>query len=409
MTDQEFLEAALGLEAPWRLDRADFDPEAERVDLYLAFERGARFPCPVCERASCPVRDTKERTWRHLNLFQHHSFVHARVPRVICPDHGVHQVHIPWAREGSGFTLLFEALVMGLLPQMPVRSAARFLGEHDTRIWRVIHYYVGRARSQRSMANVRAIGVDETSALRGQDYITLVVDLDTRAVLFATPGRGADTLAAFAKDLSEHGGDPANITEVCCDMSHHYIQGTAENFPNAQITFDRYHIVQMVSRAVDEVRRHEASSRPKLLRNTRYLWLKNPENLTVKQAATLEYLQTREDTLYTVRAYRWRLLFNAFFEQPSRDQAEAYLQEWCKRVNQSRLLPFKGVVRTIRQHWEGILRWHTSRINNGLLEGINSLVQAAKRKARGYRTKANLIVMTYLIAGKLQLVITHTK
>jgi transposase len=320
----------------------------------------------------------------------------------------VHQVVVPWARPEAGFTLLFEALLMAMMTEMPVKSVAGIVGENDTRLWRVLHHYIGTARDALSMAEVTSVGLDETSARRGHDYISLFVDLAARRVLYATEGKDAATLGEFAKELCARGGDPAKVTNVCCDMSQSFIEGVGEHLPNAEITFDRYHVAQIINKAVDEVRRQEQSSRSSLLARTRYLWLKNPKNLTAKQTAKLEYLLTKEDVLYTVRAYRWRLQFDAFFEQPP-ELAEAYLEQWCKGAARSGLLPFKGVVRTIRQHWAGILRWHTTRMNNGILEGINSLVQAAKRKARGYRTKANLIAMVYLIAGKLDLALTHTK
>src|SRR4029077_17347889 len=180
------------------------------------------------------------------------------------------------------------------------------------------------------------------------------------------------------------------------------------SFPKAQITYDRYHLIQLLSQAVDTVRRQESPSKPRTLKHTRYLWLKNPKNLTPKQSERLAYLLTMEDSLRTARAYRWRLQFDAFFTQPA-ELAEGYLDQWCRGAARSGLHPLKVFARTVREHWEGILAWHTTRINNGILEATNSLIQAAKRRARGYRTTANLIAMTYLIAGKLDLGATHTK
>lgn len=174
---------------------------------------------------------------------------------------------------------------------------------------------------------------------------------------------------------------------------------------NAEITFDRYHVIQQLGAAVDAVRRSERTDRPELTR-TRYIWLKRPENLTKRQKETLAWLNRPSHQLATVRAYRWRLDFDAFYEQPP-ELAEAYLNRWCYGAKRSRLESIKDFVRMVEDHRDGILRWHATKVSNGVLEGINSLIQAAKRKARGYRTKKNLITMIYLIAGRLPLPTTH--
>ncbi len=251
------------------------------------------------------------------------------------------------------------------------------------------------------------MGIDETSSRRGQDYISLFVDLQVPRVLYATEDRDHATVERFAADLRAHGGDPDKITDACCDMSPAYILGIESSLQNAEITFDRYHLHQLLSKAIDSVRRDEAPGRPEL-RRTRYLWLKRPEKLTDHQRADLAWLRVRDRGLATARAYRWRLSFDAFFDQPPA-LAEGYLDRWYRGAIRSRLGPIKDFAYTVGEHWDGVLRWHTTRISNGVLEGINSLVQAAKRRARGYRTTTNLIAMTYLIVGKLDMASAHTK
>jgi transposase len=403
----ELFKAALGLQDPWMVASMDFDAAGHRLDLHLDFARGARFPCPESDEEACPVHDTADKTWRHLDFFQHQAYLHARVPRINCPAHGVRQVAVPWARPESGFTLLFEALLIALVSEMPVRAVADLIGEHDTRLWRVLHHYVELARAARSDEAVGKVGIDETSSRRGQDYVSLFVDLEVPRVLYATEGRDHTTVERFAQDLAAHGGDPENITDACCDMSPAYILGIETSLPAAEITFDRYHLAQLLSKAVDEVRRDEAPSRPELKR-TRYTWLKRPEKLTDHQRADLAWLRVRGRGLRTARAYSWRLAFDAFFDQPPA-LAEDHLDRWYRGAIRSRLEPIKDFAYTVGEHWEGVLRWHTTRISNGVLEGINSLVQAAKRRARGYRTTKNLIAMTYLIAGKLDMASAHTK
>jgi transposase len=422
--------AALGLAVPWQVVSVEFDQEAGRLDLGLDFPRGARFACPEpgCAEASCPVHDTEDKTWRHLDFFEHQAYLSARVPRVRCAEHGVHLVNVAWARPGSGFTLLFEVAMLTYAKQMPIAPLARMAREHDTRIWRVIEHHVNKARAGMDFSEVTEVGMDETSARRGQDYVSIFMDLKERRVMFATEGREALTVKAFAEDLKAHGGEPTTqIERVCCDMSPAFIKGIKKHLScepqdaqeddgievaatpghQPQIVFDRYHVVAKANDAVDMVRRAESKTRPELKRS-RYSWLKNDANLTAKQREQLTWLTRPSMQLKTTRAARWRDDFNGFYDQPTAAEAEAYLRRWCYGAKRSRLEPIKEFVRTVQAHWDGIAAWQQSRLSNGLLEGTNSLIQAAKRRARGYRNKAKMITIIYLIAGKLPLPQIHT-
>jgi len=248
--------------------------------------------------------------------------------------------------------------------------------------------------------------MDETSARRGQDYVSVFMDLDAPKVVFATEGRDADTVERFAADLSAHRGSPEQVGTVSCDMSVAFVSGVGAHLPAAEITFDRYHVVAKANEAVDKVRRAERKDHPELA-GSRYVWLKNAGNLTTEQQASLAWLTRPSAQLATARAWRWKEDFNGFYDQPA-ELAEAYLTRWCYGAKRSRLEPVKDFVRLVEAHWDGIVRWHRSRVSNGILEGTNSLIQAAKRKARGYRTKARLITMIYLIAGRLPLPTTHS-
>ncbi len=414
---------------------------------------GPRFACAIegCANSTCPVHDTTDKIWRHLDFFEHQAFLSARVPRVDCTTHGVHFVAVPWARSGSGFTLLMEVAMLTFAKQMPIAPLAQMAREHDTRIWRVIEHHVHATRAALDFSGVIDIGCDETSAKRGQDYVSLFMDLAERRVMFATPGKDAETVNAFAEDLSAHKGAPTTqIQRVCCDMSPAFIKGITNYLseqedeepaptratehgaavlvgttahaaqPDAaeeasaatelhcpQIIFDRYHVVAKANEAVDEVRRSEAKVRPELKRS-RYVWLKNETNLTTKQRATLTWLTWPSMQLKTARAARWRDDFNGFYEKETAEEAETYLRRWCYGAKRSRLEPIKGFVKTVQAHWDGIIAWQQSRLSNGLLEGTNSLVQAAKRRARGYRSNDKMITIIYLIAGKLPLPQIHT-
>ena len=315
--------------------------------------------------------------------------------------HSSNRRSLAWARPGSGFTLLFEAFVMQLVKVMTVLAAGRIVGEHDTLLWRIINHYMELARSQADHSGVTRIGIDETSARRGHDYVTLFVDLTGRKVLFVTPGKDSATVAAFADDLRAHQGAPEAIGEVSIDMSPAFIKGVALQLPEASVTFDKFHVTSLVGDAVDQVRRDERKDHSELT-GSRYVWLKNPGNLTVTQQGMLATFDLPHSHLKTARAYRIRLAFQDLYLQPP-DQAKPYLDKWYFWATHSRIQPIIDLARTIRRHQAGILRWFTSKINNGILEGINSLVQAAKAKARGYRSHRNFANIIYLIAAKLDL------
>lgn len=400
MNPESLFGTALGIVPPWTVEGVEFSKEAKRLDIKIGFHRGATFPCPVCGTAA-PAHDTSEKTWRHLNFFQYEAYLTARVPRVKCPnaDCGVKQVEVPWARSGSGFTLLFEALVMALVREMPVNAAAALLGEHDTRLWRVLDHYVQSARAQADHSHVTRIGIDETSAKRGHDYISLFYDLDQRRLLFGTHGKNHETVQAFAEDLKAHNGKPEQVTAACIDMSKAFIKGIRETLPNAEITFDPFHLIQLMNEALGQVRAEEARIYPDLMRGSRYVFLKNPENLTEKQSETLFSLSHYR--LTTARAYLIRLALQDVYFATTREEAQTLLKSWYNWAIRSRIEQVKKVARTVKDHWNGILSWFDSRLSNGFLEAINGLIQAAKRRARGYRSAKNLINMAYLIAGKL--------
>ncbi len=401
MPDVDLFQRALGLAEPWQVVDVKFDAGQRRLDLRIDFPKGSKFACPECGREGCPVHDTESHTWRHLNFFQHEAYLHARVPRVDCPEHGTRQVQVPWARGRSDFTLLFEALVMAMVKQMPVAPLAALLGETDKKIWRVVHHYVDEAVEAQDLEGMTAVGIDDTSFQRGQSYVTAFADLreQERRVVFVTEGRDHETVEQFAGFLGDHGGDNEAIGEVCQDMSEAYQKGVREHLPNAEITFDRFHVKQKLSEAIDEVRRAESKHHKQLLKNTRYLWLKRPANLSAKQQDWLD--QLLQAPLQTARAYEWALKFDDFYALADPDQAEEYLRRWIEEVRETEIHPLHKFCETLEAHWEGVIRWHHTQVSNGLLEGLNSLIQTAKRRARGYRTPRTYKTMIYLVAGKL--------
>lgn len=392
--------AALGLAAPWQVTNIDFDEAAKRIDFQIGYPRGTHFACPACNEPDQPVHDRKQRTWQHLHFFEHKAFIHAEVPRVRCAGCSkTTQVSVPWARPGSGFTQLFEAMLVTLAKHMPASTVAGMLGIGDDAVWRVLHHYTDAARAQEDFSDVTAVGIDETAARRGHDYITVFHDMKARRVLFACEGKDQSTLDAFAADLRAHGGDPDRIEAACIDMSKAFIAGVSRVLVNADITFDAFHVIQLANRAVDEVRRREARRQP-MLKNSRWVWLKDHAALTMQQSQRFHRLS--KANLETARAWRVKeSLRDLYADRPSREEAEQRLQAWYNWARRCRLQPFKDLALTIKAHWDGILNFFDSHLTNGAVEGMNGMIQAAKRRARGYRTARSLITMTYLIGGKL--------
>ena len=256
-----------------------------------------------------------------------------------------------------------------------------------------------QAVEAQDLSTVERVGIDETSSRRGHEYVSVFADLDAHRGVFCVEGRDHATVQAFSLFLETHGGDPGRVKEVCQDMSEAFLKGTLTHLPKAEITFDRYHVRSHLSKAVDEVRREESKHHRELLANTRYMWLKRPANLTEKQRDLLDELLAQP--LQTVRAYTLAQQFDSFYELDDPDTAEEFLRRWVTEARASELEPLIKFCAMLEDHWLGVIRWHHSRVSNGLLEGLNSLIQAAKRRARGYRTNRNFITMIYLIVGKL--------
>ena len=288
--EKELFGAALGIEEPLYIDKILFDSAEGELHIHMDFLRGGRFSCSECGEAGLPVYDTMEKTWRHLNFFQYKCYLHFRTPRTQCPQCGERLWTPPWGREQSGFTVLFEAFIMALAKEMPISRIGELVGEHDTRIWRIVRFHVNRAHEKKNYAAVTKVGCDETSSRKGHNYVTVFADIDKGEVMFATEGKDSSTVKAFAEELPKHEAQPGQIQEVTIDMSPAFISGVKDYLPEAGITFDKFHIIQALNKAQDEVRRAEQKKNP-LLKSTRYVWLKNPENLTENQKKQLETLR----------------------------------------------------------------------------------------------------------------------
>jgi transposase len=397
-------EQALGIGKPWFVDKINFDKKNHRLDIHIDFEVGTRFEYISEEEGiegKFPAYDTTEKSWRHLNFFQHECHLHCRVPRVKPEDGKIRQITPPWEGKSLGFTLLFEALLVQLCSEMPVNAVSRLTDVDDNKIWRMLEVYVEEARENENFSNVTQLGVDETSKRKHHDYVTLFVDLYSHKTIFVTEGKDNTTIKNFAEDLATHHGNAKNITDMSCDMSPAFIKGITENLPNAKITFDKFHLMKVINGALGDVRKAEAIENI-LLKGTKHIFDKNRENMTNKQ---LEHLQNKLELkglrLKTVRAFHIRESFQEIYKSETKEEFVYKLSKWYSWARRCRLEPMKKAAKTIKEHWDGVVQWYDSRINNGVLEGLNSLIQSAKSKARGFKTFRNFKIIIYLVTGDL--------
>jgi transposase len=406
--------SALGLQAPWVVVKVELDTSKRRIDFEVACE-AKRLPCPACGATGQGVHDRVRRDWRHLDFFQFEAWLHAEVPRVDCDACGkTTTAGVPWARPGSGFTMLFEALALSLCQSMPVTHAAALLRVNSKRLWNRIEYYVEVARAQEEMKNVSVVGIDELSIRRGQQYVTLVHDLEAKRLLFMTGGRKHGTVADFKADLVAHGGDPDDIEHVCMDMSAAYTKGVTEALPQAQISFDRFHVIALANEAMDTVRRHEMREEPRAVRaavgteqrgikGMAWGMRKDHSGWTVEQINTMYRLQ--RSNLKSARAWRLkeglRSVYRTGLAGNCPTQAEAALKRWISWARRSRLDPFKKLALTLKERQAGVVRGMLDGRSNAYVEAMNGMLQQVKRAARGFRTVKNFVAIAYLRMAKL--------
>lgn len=403
MFTQQLFELALNVTDPWYIKDIQFSAENKRLDIHIDFHRGAVFHYESADeniKGDFKVYDTADKQWRHLNFFEHECYLHARVPRLDINETIKRQVNPPWSGLGNGFTLLFEALILQLASHMPVHTVSRIISESDYKIWSLIERYVNLTLARNDCSDLKTVGMDETSRRKGHDYITLFVDLVKKRTIFIAEGNDQKTVAAFAGDLKAHQGDPQTVTDVSCDMWPAFIRGVEDNLPNAKITFDRFHIMKVINTAVDTVRKQEALNHA-VLKGTKYIFLKNEKNLTVTQRKKREELSISRLNLKSMKALHIRENFQEIYKMPTAELFESMLKRWYFWATHSRIQPIIDAARTIKAHWNGVVQWKKSYIDNGLLEGLNSLIQAAKAKARGFSTFRYFRIVAFLITGRL--------
>jgi transposase len=415
MTPEKLFHELLGLGLNWEVIESRFERESGTVFLEI------RETPQLWELVRCPqdgslvfcYDHTEVLTWRHLNVFQHRCEITCRLPRGKCRHCGhVFRVRPPWEGLSTHFTKEFEAFALLLMREMPMSKVGEVVGETDTRLWRMLFRQVDAAYAETDFSNVCCVGVDELSVRKGHEYISVFADLVRKRVLFATEGRDHSVWLDFVAALEKHNGHRHSITQASMDMSQAYQNGVAENCRNAQVVFDKFHVIAHANKAVDEVRRAEVRLGGKgvweALYKSQWLWRKNPENLTENEQTRLAKIDQKN--LRTAKAYQMRLVLQDIYRSPEATTARRRFGVWCRWVRwvarqqpKNLLRAMVRVAEMVEKHLAGILAHWKWGVTNAFLEGLNSVFSATKRKARGYRSTTHLITMLYLVAGKLRL------
>ena len=392
---------ALHLSDPWEVFSVNIDDTETRVDIRIRSKGKVEHICPDCG-CSCKGYDKRERTWQHMDFFDMECHLHCAVPRMRCPKCGkVMLADVPWAQENSGFTLLFEAKGVELMKEMPVNAAGRYLGVTDKRLWRVLDKHVEERMKHQDLSELDRFYVDETSCRRGHRYVSIFVDEDHN-IIFVTNGNDASSVARFREHLEAHGGKASNVKFICCDMGKGFLSGIKNEFPGAVVTYDRYHVMQHMSLAVDRARRHEwnvlrEGGRLKdatKLKGQRFVLLRNVENLSPSQKERIDWILESHKEIGIV--YGLKESLRDTWDYDSGYDAANHLLDWLITAERTGISALRDIIKVVDNHFSEILNWFRSKMNNGVMEGMNSVIQAVKRRARGYRDWRNLRTMCYL-------------
>ena len=412
MTPEQTFGQLLGLGKSWKVVESRFEPESST--FFLKVEETPELWPEESARAGTPVTchdHVEPMQWRHLNVFNKECVIVCALPRGRRGDDSkVYRVTPPWEGRSKHFTQEFEAFALTLMREMPVKRAGQILGESDTRMWRMLFAHVKAAHARLSFDNVVWVGADEMNRRKGHNYLTVFADLLAKRVLFATPGKDASVWEAFAGELLRHNGHPKAIQYVAIDMSPAYIKGVSDNLGNAQVVYDKFHVIQNVVEACDRVRKVESRSnagKRDLLERTRWMWLKNRVNWTEKEVQKWESMAL--ERCVTGMAYEMRLVLQGIYQWKDVGEARKLFGNWCAWVQAMRertgelLEPMARAARMIEGHLEGILAHWTQGLTTAFMEGFNSLFSAVKRWARGYRTVEYMTAILYFVAVKLTL------
>lgn len=403
MRDTELYQHLLGLRTPWTVANVELNTREHRVDVWVEHPPELTWPCPECKKAGPLYDHAEERVWRHLDSCDFKTFLHARPPRVNCPDHGVRQVRLPWADPNGRFTLVFERKAIDVLKETDVKGAGNILDLSWDEAWPIMERAVLRGQGAKEKRVLHRLSVDEKAIAKGHAYFTIVCDIDAGTVEYVGEGRKKETLDAFYERLSTEQLNA--IQAVSMDMWEPFVSSTREHVPNAdgKIVFDRFHIMQHMNDGVDKVRRQErrilGKKEGEVLAGSKHLWLYAYENVPEKHRERFEAL--KELNLKTSRAWAIKESLRELWEYRSPHWAREHWKRWYHWAMCSRLAPVKEVARMIHDHLTNVLTFVKHRITTATSEGLNAKIQNVKRRAYGFRNPEHFKTAIFFHCGGL--------
>ena len=375
--------------------------EHGEIVVYLFPDRRYRVVCSCCGSKGPGYDTLKERRWKHVPLWGIPVTLVYSPRRVECIDCGIKVEAIPWTQGKSPLSLPLSVVLATWSKMVAWKVVGQIFGFHWNTVRKAVKNVVDYGLANRDLGNLLYIGIDEISRKKGHVYHTQVYDLIEKRLLWSGEDRTTETLDTFFDYL---GKDRCELIEaVCCDMWAPYVDAIKKRLPNALLVFDKFHIVRHLLDAVDKVRKEEAqklkSEDPELLKKSRYIWLKNPWNLTDNQKVRLSDLEKLN--LKINRAYLLKEAFRKFWDYSYSAWAKKYLNQWFWWATHSRLKPMRDFAWMIRRHQDDILNYFKVLIDNGAVEGLNNKAKAISHRAYGYRTAETFKLALYHGMGKL--------
>ena len=376
------------------------------VVAHVRPKRRHRQRCGICSRRS-PVYDQGEgrRRWRGLDVGCTRFLLEAAAPRVTCREHGVVVAQVPWARHRSRYLRAFEDQVAWLATQCSQKACSQLIRLDWETVGRIISRVVDEAaRSYDRLDGLERIGIDEISWRRGQRYLTLVIDHVTGRLVWAAEGRSRKVVDSFFEQLGHE--RCAQLTHVSSDGAEWILLPVEQHCPNATICLDPFHVVQWATSALDKIRRqlwnevrrigHKAEATN--LKGSRWVLLKNAQDLTANEAVKLASVAKLNAPLY--RAYLLKEHLRMVFHV-GQDEAIRSLERWLQWARRCRIGPFVALARTIAYYRADIEATLEHGVNNGRVESLNTKVRLIARRAFGFHSAQALIALSELTLGGL--------
>lgn len=405
MRDTDHYAALLGLPKPWFVAKVDLHLADRQVDVYVDHDDEVSWTCPTCSEPAPLYDHAEQRTWRHLDTMQYATYLHARIPRIECDEHGVKQVRLPWAEPKSRFTLLFERFALDVLACTSVSGARSILRITWDEAWNIMQRAVRRGLEKKSTEEVpRYIGVDEKAVAKGHQYVTVVVNPERSRIEYVAIDRESSSLGGYFETI---GARAANIEAVAMDMWPAYLNAVRQYVSDAEskIVYDRFHVTRELVDAVDRVRkaehRHLRRGGKTQLTSTKFWWLHNRESVPRKHRRA--FARLRETKLKTGRAWSIKELFRHMWSYRTAQRAAAFWKRWYGWASRCQLEPVKKAAKKLRKNLPYIMNYFTHPITNAMSESMNAQIEKIKRLAQGYRNRSNFITAIYFHCGRLDL------